>query len=135
MKLVLDANVIAKWFIEEENTDKAIKIRDNFVAGELVILEPTLLIYELGNVFWKHPVKSPEDVENDFKALLEIGLEFCTVREPVFLKNVFEHGRKFGITFYDAVYVTLAEKEDCKLITADAKLQRNVGGRTDVELL
>ena len=135
MKLVLDANVIAKWFIEEENTDKAIKIRDNFVAGELVILEPTLLIYELGNVFWKHPVKSPEDVENDFKALLEIGLEFCTVREPVFLKNVFEHGRKFGITFYDAVYVTLAEKEDCKLITADAKLQRNVGGRTDVALL
>ena len=36
---------------------------------------------------------------------------------------------------YDAVYVTLAEKEDCKLITADAKLQRNVGGRTDVALL
>ena len=135
MKLVLDANVIAKWFIEEENTDKAIKIRDNFVAGKLAILEPTLLIYELGNVFWKHPVKSPEDVESDFKALFEIGLEFCTVREPVFLKNVFEHGRKFGITFYDAVYVTLAEKEDCKLITADAKLQRNVGGRTDVELL
>ncbi|MGB3458555.1 MAG: type II toxin-antitoxin system VapC family toxin [Halobacteriota archaeon] len=135
MKLVLDANVIAKWFIEEENTDKAIKIRDNFVAGKLAILEPSLLIYELGNVFWKHPVKSPEDVENDFKALFEIGLEFCTVREPVFLKNVFEHGRKFGITFYDAVYVTLAEKEDCKLITADGKLQRNVGGRTDVELL
>ena len=135
MKLVLDANVIAKWFIEEENTDKAIKIRDNFVAGKLAILEPSLLIYELGNVFWKHPVKSPEDVENDFKALFEIGLEFCAVREPVFLKNVFEHGRKFGITFYDAVYVTLAEKEDCKLITADAKLQRNVGGRTDVELL
>lgn len=51
------------------------------------------------------------------------------------MKNVFEHGRKFGITFYDAVYVTLAEKEDCKLITADAKLQRNVGGRTDVALL
>ena len=135
MKLVLDANVIAKWFIEEENTDKAIKIRDNFVAGKLAILEPSLLIYELGNVFWKHPVKSPEDVENDFKALFEIGLEFCAVREPVFLKNVFEHGRKFGITFYDAVYVTLAEKEDCKLITADGKLQRNVGGRTDVELL
>jgi len=28
MKLILDANVIAKWFIEEENTDKAIEIRD-----------------------------------------------------------------------------------------------------------
>ncbi len=134
-KLVLDANVIAKWYIEEENTEKAIKIRDKFVADKLAIFEPTLLIYELGNVFWKHPVKSPDDVETDFKALFEIELEFLDVNEPGFLKNVFENARKFGITFYDAVYVSLAMKEDCKLITADRRLQRKVEGQMDVELL
>ena len=135
MKLVLDASVIAKWYIEEENTEKAIEIRDKFVAGKFAILEPTLLIYELGNVFWKHPAKSPEDVESDFKALFDIGLEFFDVRDPGFLKFVFENGRKFGITFYDAVYVTLAMDEDCKLITADGRLQRKVNGHMDVELL
>lgn len=136
MKLVLDANVIAKWFIEEENTEKAIEIRDKFVDGKLAaILEPTLLIYELGNVFWKHPVKSPEDVESDFKALFDIGLEFLEVNEIGFLKNVLENARKFEITFYDAVYVTLAMKEDCKLITADGRLQRKVEGHIDVRLL
>ncbi len=135
MKLVLDANVIAKWYIEEENTEKALEIRDKFVAGKLAILEPTLLIYELGNVFWKHPVKSPEDVESDFKALFDIELEFLEVSEPRFLKNVLENGRKFEITFYDAIYVTLAMKEDCKLITADGRLQRKVEGHIDVELL
>ena len=135
MKLVLDASVIAKWYIEEENTEKAIEIRDKFVAGKFAILEPTLLIYELGNVFWKHPAKSPEDVESDFKALFDIGLEFFDVSNPGFLQFVFENGRKFGITFYDAVYVTLAMDEDCKLITADGRLQRKVDGHMDVELL
>ncbi|NQE45092.1 Exonuclease VapC9 [ANME-1 cluster archaeon GoMg2] len=94
-----------------------------------------MLIYELGNVFWKHPAKSSEDVESDFKALFDIGLEFFDVRDPGFLKFVFENGRKFGITFYDAVYVTLAMDEDCKLITADGRLQRKVNGHMDVELL
>ena len=135
MKLVLDTSVIAKWYIEEENTEKAIEIRDKFVAGKFAILEPTLLIYELGNVFRKHPAKSPEDVESDFKALFDIRLEFFEVREPGFLKFVFENGRKFGITFYDAVYVTLAMDEDCKLITTDGRLQRKVDGHMDVVLL
>jgi len=135
MKLVLDASVIAKWYIEEEITEKAIEIRDKFVAGKFAILEPTLLIYELGNVFWKHPAKSPEDVESDFKALFDIGFEFFDVSNPGFLQFVFENGRKFGITFYDAVYVSLAMDEDCKLITADGRLQSKVDGHMDVELL
>lgn len=135
MKLVLDASVIAKWYIEEENTEKALDIRDKFVEGKLAILEPTLLTYELGNVFWKHPVKSSEDVESDFKALFDIGLEFLEVNEPDFLKNVHVNARKFEITFYDATYVTLAIKEDCKLITADGRLQRKVEKHIDVELL
>ncbi|MGB2841501.1 MAG: type II toxin-antitoxin system VapC family toxin [Halobacteriota archaeon] len=135
MKLVLDANVIAKWFIEEENTEKAIEIRDNFVKGEFAILEPTLLTYELGNVFWKHLVKSPEDVKSDFKALFDIGIEFLEISTPKILKRIHENAREFGITFYDATYVTLALKDNCKLITADGRLQRKVEGHMDVELL
>lgn len=135
MKLVLDANVVAKWFTEEENTEKAIEIRDKLAGSKLAILEPTLLIYELGNVFWKHPVKNSEDVESDFKALFDIGLEFLEVSEPGFLKDVFANARKFEITFYDAVYVTLAMKEGCKLITADGRLKRKVEGHIDVGLL
>ena len=52
MKIVLDASVVAKWFIEEEDTEKAIEIRDKFVRGEIKILVPSLLIYEIGNVFF-----------------------------------------------------------------------------------
>jgi predicted nucleic acid-binding protein len=135
MKLILDANVIAKWFIEEENTDKAIEIRDKFYKGLLTIVEPTLLIYELGNVFWKHPAKSPEDVEPDFKALFDIGIEFFDIMKPEVLGDIHKTARSFGITFYDATYVTLAMMADCKLITAEERLQKKVMGHLAVELL
>ena len=53
MKIVLDASVVAKWFIEEEDTEKAIEIRDKFVQGEIEVLVHSLLIYEIGNVFFE----------------------------------------------------------------------------------
>jgi len=59
MKIVLDASVVAKWFIEEENTEKAIEItiRDKFVRGEIEVLAPSLLIYEIRNVFFEASCK------------------------------------------------------------------------------
>lgn len=135
MKLILDANVIAKWFIEEKDTDRALEMRDKLVKGILTIIEPTLLIYELGNVFWNHPAKSPEDVERDFKALFDIGIEFLDIAKPEVLGTIHETARSLGVTFYDATYVTVAMKEGCTLITADEQLQKKVRGDVEVELL
>lgn len=135
MKLILDANVIAKWFIEEDNTERALEIRDKFVNGELTIIEPTLLLYELGNVFWKHPAKRSEDVELDFKALFDLGLDFFDVLRPDALGAIHKTAKSFEITFYDATYVYLARELDCKLITADERLQKKVKDQVAVELL
>jgi len=123
MKIVSDASVVAKWFIEEENTEKAIEMRDKFVR--IKVLVPSLLICEIGNVFLKHPAKNSKDVENDFKALFDIGMEIVEINKPEILKDIHKNVKYFGI-IYDAVYVTLALKERCKLITADKKLKRKV---------
>jgi len=125
MKIVLDASVVAKWFIEEENTEKAIEMRDKFVR--IKVLAPSLLIYEIGNVFLKHPAKNSGDVENDFRALFDIGMEIVEINKPEILKDIHKNAKYFGI-IYDAVYVTLALEEGCKLITADKKLKRKVNG-------
>ena len=125
MKIVLDASVVAKWFIEEADMEKAIEIRDKFVRGEIEILVPSLLIYEIGNVFLKHPAKNSRDVENDFRALFDIGMEIVGINKPE-IKDIHKNAKHFGIIFYDAVYVTLALKEGCKLIIADKKLKRKV---------
>jgi predicted nucleic acid-binding protein len=46
MLLVVDASVILKWFLEEEYSDVAIKIRENFYKEIYRIIEPDFLLYE-----------------------------------------------------------------------------------------
>ena len=46
-QLVLDASVIAKLFLKEKGSDIAIKLKDMHVKGEIEIIAPSLLKYEL----------------------------------------------------------------------------------------
>ncbi|HIE31247.1 MAG TPA: PIN domain-containing protein [Methanosarcinales archaeon] len=47
MMYVLDASVVIKWFSEEEYTDIALKLRDDFFRGYTELVIPDLLLYEL----------------------------------------------------------------------------------------
>src|SRR2546429_103598 len=63
---LLDSSVIAKWFVQEEDSDKALEIRDLFIQKKHRVSTISLLRYELGNVLWKHPAKSVESVREDY---------------------------------------------------------------------
>ena len=39
---VLDSSVVIKWFSEEENTDLALKFREDFLTGNVDITVPDL---------------------------------------------------------------------------------------------
>ncbi len=47
MKYVLDASVVTKWFVEEEDSDRATKFLDDYSQGKCEISEPDLLIYSV----------------------------------------------------------------------------------------
>ena len=47
---LLDSSVIAKWFVQEEDSDKALEIRDLFIQKKHRVSTISLLRYELGNV-------------------------------------------------------------------------------------
>ena len=59
--LVLDASVIVKWFCEEEYTDIALRIRDRFFVGELTVVVPELMFYEVSNAIRYNGVLSMEE--------------------------------------------------------------------------
>ncbi|MDD1745106.1 MAG: type II toxin-antitoxin system VapC family toxin [Candidatus Methanoperedens sp.] len=44
---VLDASVVIKWFSEEEYTDRALKLRDDFFKGDIELVVPDLILYEV----------------------------------------------------------------------------------------
>ena len=46
---MVDASVVVKWFVDEEGSDKAIRLRDRYVEGEISIAAPELIIFETLN--------------------------------------------------------------------------------------
>jgi predicted nucleic acid-binding protein len=82
----------------------------------------SLTEYEIGNVLWR------ENQQNKLKDPARIAAIFSEVLDPLIklkidsLANVLEVAIDRRLTFYDASYAYLAEKENLKLVTADTDL-------------
>ncbi len=51
--LVVDSGISVKWFIEEDDSDIAQLIYDEYESGNLLFLAPDLIYAEFGNIIWK----------------------------------------------------------------------------------
>ena len=82
----------------------------------------TLTEYEVGNVLWREnqqgKLKNPQRVASIFSEALAPLRKFEIDSLPEVLAVAMER----NLTFYDASYAYLAEKENLKLVTADTDL-------------
>lgn len=117
---VLDASVIIKWFIEEEGSDRADKYLQAYKDKHFSIFVPTLLFYELGNILLAKKATAGQ-VGRIIQHLHALNLIRIDVGYESFRK-VFQNADDLQITYYDASYLTLMQKESCEFVTADRKL-------------
>lgn len=125
MSWVLDTNVVVKWFLEEDGSDRAAPYLDQLLEGSAEVLVPSLLFYELANVLW---VRRRDGVSRATSAqiwddLLELPL--LVIDWQLLLPESLELAYQQSISPYDGVFVKLAESRDLHLVTADRPLWRN----------
>lgn len=131
-KIIVDASVALKWFLEEEWTREALALRDDLV--DLVIpVVPSLFFYEVTNVLRYKEEFGIEDVTRVLESLLSFQFSINYFSGEFAFKSV-EFAYKFGITIYDASYLALGDIMDAPLITADQKLLNKARGRAVVHL-
>lgn len=125
-ELILDASVIAKWFFPEENSEIALKIKDDFISGKVSIIVPHLLYYEVNNIL-KTAVKKfridPEIAYKAYSAFLELNIISYSTQE--LMNESLKIAVHSDISSYDASYVALANYLNIPLYTSDKKLIRN----------
>jgi predicted nucleic acid-binding protein len=123
--LVVDASVAVKWFLPEENSDKALLVRDGFIREEYWLIVPDLMISEFGNVLWKNRGVIDEAMALDIITDL-LGLGIPLVPADTIIARAYELARQYNRTVYDAMYLAVAEGRDCEMITADERLFTSV---------
>jgi predicted nucleic acid-binding protein len=125
MNLVVDASVAAKWLFVEPDTGKARAILDSAESGELQLLAPEILPAEIANSLWKRTQRGDLDRASAlglFEGFQKVEFRFCGVQELIepALSIAFRHHHPV----YDCLYVVLARREGCDLVTADERLYR-----------
>ena len=120
-RYTLDASVAAKWFNNENLTDKAIRVREAFVKGEIGLVAPEHILYEVGNSIWNNKALTTEDAIVAIRSLTELEIDLVPLT-PQMVGNAMKIARESSITFYDAAYVTLANHLDAPLISADQEI-------------
>jgi predicted nucleic acid-binding protein len=115
-EVVLDASVILKWFVptDERGRDEARGLRDEYRAGRLIVLVPSLLYLELLNVAGRR-------WGWDEAALLGLAAGLQDLLFEVADPDPSAVGTWVarGLTAYDAVYVAAAEEREIHLVTDD----------------
>ncbi|MDB5334475.1 MAG: PilT protein domain protein [Planctomycetaceae bacterium] len=125
MKLILDSNVALKLVLPEPDVAIAIQLLDDFNAGLHELLAPNFFPVEVAHALTR--AERQGRVSDPWK-LWQIVMGDCPQlfdADPL-MQRAIEIASKARIGVYDCLYVALAEREGCNLVTADEKLIKNL---------
>jgi predicted nucleic acid-binding protein len=118
-RFVVDASIAIKWYLPENYNEEAAQLLDP--RNEL--FAPDLLLSEIGNILWKRVIKGECSANKAFTIMRELQSHFLQIwGVGILAGDAFDIACRTKRTFYDSLYVALAVKKDCLMVTADLKL-------------
>jgi predicted nucleic acid-binding protein len=114
---VVDASVAIKWFIDEPDSARAVTLLRHPISA------PDLLAPECANILWKKVARGELRVdEAEAIALALEGADITLHSSRPYLARATAIACALGRAAYDCFYLTLAEKLQQPLVTADMRL-------------
>jgi predicted nucleic acid-binding protein len=125
--VVVDASLALKWVLEEEYTEEALALRNQWRVTGQAVIAPSIFRSEVTNALHQS-CRHGHLSRSDAAEALDILLSLVAIRDPIELYSralVLAGDMALGST-YDALYVALAESEGCDMWTADQRLVRSI---------
>jgi predicted nucleic acid-binding protein len=121
MRYVLDASVGVKWVINEVDSPVARRLRDDFRNRVHDLIAPDSFPLEAAHALTKAERRGliTDATQRWLEVIADSPRLFPT--GPLMLRAM-TIATRARIGVYDCLYVALAEREGCELVTADARL-------------
>lgn len=121
-KKVVDASVVVKWFLNEQDSAKALKLRDDHANGKTLLIVPDLLFIEVLNTlrYKEHNIKTISQANT---LLWEMQLHVEKTNKFL-LEKALQAAVTHNLSLYDALYAAVAGIFGIPLVTADKELQK-----------
>src|SRR5829696_2051731 len=135
MNLIVDASIVIKWLVAEDDSDAALLIRtENDIAA------PDLLLIECRNALLNKLRRNElqlAEAQNAERAIQAMGIDVFS--SAPLLPRAFAIALDLTVPIYDCIYLAAAIATDRKLITADrrfaAVVAKSAVGYERIELL
>src|SRR5262249_43110605 len=127
MRYVLDASVALGWVLPRPNSGKALRLRAEFQNAIHELVAPSMFSGEVASALTKAERQKIIPV-GTARPLLGRVMRTPPVMHPYepLLDRAMEISSQTRGGLYDCLYVALAEREGCELVTDDLKLTANL---------
>jgi predicted nucleic acid-binding protein len=124
-RLVLDSNVAIKWVLVEPHSDKALALRDDFQKGIHELLAPDVFPVEVAHALAKAERRGVVQPGQGQQLLMDVLYTPPDLYPYLpLLSKAYSLASAARVGVYDCLYIALAEQQQCKLLSADDRLQR-----------
>ena len=127
MRYVLDSGVAFKCLVPEADTARATRLRDGYLAGTHELLAPDVFPTELTHALTRAerqgrvtPIQGAQLFRDMLTTLPVLYPSLPLLPRAYVLSSLHRQG------VYDCLYIALAEREGCELVTADDKLVKKL---------
>ena len=127
MRYVLGSSVAFKWEVREADTDAALRLRDETRAGLHALLAPDVFPVEVIHALTRAERQGRLTPAEGARAMTAVPTELPALHPSLpLLPRAYALSSATRQGVYDCLYVALAEREECELVTADDRLAKNL---------
>ncbi len=119
--VLLDTSVVVKWFVPEEDSERALTVRQAQEDRELQLYAPEVLLMELANALRYSSEFSAGEITEALETPFELNILLIPFSLDA-LNSAITLSMEHDLAAYDAYFLALAQALEIPLITADRRM-------------
>ena len=121
---LVDASVAIKLYVPEVHSPEVVR----FFSDDHELIAPEFMLAEFANIVWKKSALLRELTEAEAKQIIDAvrDLPLGYHHADGLLADALQIALSIKRTVYDSLYLALAAKEECQLMTGDRKLYESL---------